>query len=59
MGLQYRINYRRGVENGAANALSRRGPPAELLAISAPTHEWLQDLVQWYDFDPEAYSLLS
>jgi hypothetical protein len=59
MGLQYRIHYRRGVENGAANALSRRGPPAELLVISAPTHEWLQDLVQWYDSDPEAQSLLS
>lgn len=59
MGLRYRIHYRRGVENGAADALSRRGPPAELLAISRPSHDWLQDLVHWYDSDPEAQSLIT
>lgn len=44
MGLRYRIHYCRGLENGVADALSRRGPPAELLAISSPTHDWLQEL---------------
>jgi hypothetical protein len=34
----------RGVDNGAADALSRRGAPEELLAVSSPTHDWLSDL---------------
>jgi hypothetical protein len=59
MGLCYRVHYRRGLENGAADALSRHGPPAELLPISSPTHDWLHELVQWYDTDSEAQTLLS
>jgi hypothetical protein len=35
------VQYRRGVDNGAADALSRRGAPEELLAVSSPTHDWL------------------
>jgi hypothetical protein len=59
MGLRYKVQYRHGVDNGAADALSRRGAPKELLAISSPTHDWLLDLVQWYQSDSEAQSLLS
>jgi hypothetical protein len=59
MGLRYKVQYRRGVDNGAADALSRRGAPEELLAILSPTHDWLSDLVQWYQSNSEAQSLLS
>jgi hypothetical protein len=59
MGLRYRVQYHRGVDNGAADALSRRGAPEELLAVSSPMHDWLSDLAQWYQSDAEAQSLLS
>ena len=45
LGLRYKVQYRRGRENGAADALSRRGPPTELWALSSLTHDWLQELV--------------
>ncbi|XP_066311533.1 uncharacterized protein [Miscanthus floridulus] len=59
LGLRYKVQYRRGRENGTADALSRRGPPTELWALSSLTHDWLQELVQWYASDQEAHLLLS
>ena len=59
LGLRYKVQYRRGRENGAADALSRSGPPTELWALSSLTHDWLQELVQWYASDQEAQLLLS
>jgi hypothetical protein len=35
MGLQYKILYKKGVDNGAADALSHRRHPDQLLAISS------------------------
>ena len=41
LGLQYKIIYKKGADNGAANALSRRGHSQQPYAISSVTHSWL------------------
>jgi len=58
-GLQYRIHYRKGTENGAANTMSRRSHPAQLLAISSVKHQWLNEVVSSYQSDPVAIDLLA
>lgn len=40
LGLRYKIVYRRGVDNGVADALSRRQHNDIALAISSPSHDW-------------------
>lgn len=50
---------RKGVDNGAADALSRRDHSCALMAVSSPVHSWLEDLVSWYPSDLEAKALLS
>lgn len=59
LGLRYRVAYRKGVDNGAADALSRRDHSCALMLVSSPVHSWLEDLVSWYPSDPEAKALLS
>lgn len=51
--------YRRGVDNGVADALSRRQPSETLMAVSAPSVQWLSSLQEWYVPDPEASALLT
>ena len=58
-GLQYHIHYRKGTENGAANTMSRRNHPAQLLAISSVKHQWLNEVVSSYQSDPVAVDLLA
>jgi hypothetical protein len=41
MDLQYKILYKKGAENRAANALSRHRQPEQILAISSIKHQWL------------------
>jgi len=57
-GLQYRIEYRKGTENGAADALSHRSHPEHLSAISSVQHQWLASVTQSYASDPKAQDLL-
>jgi hypothetical protein len=59
LGLRYKVVYRRGVDNGVADALSRREHADVLLAISSPSYDWLADIQDWYHSDPEASALLS
>ena len=40
LGLRYKIVYRHGVDNGVADALSRRQHNDIALAISSPSHDW-------------------
>jgi hypothetical protein len=58
LGLRYKVVYRRGVDNGVADVLCRRHHSETLLAISAPSLQWLSSLQDWYIFDPEATTLL-
>lgn len=57
-GLQYRIQYRKGNENRAADALSRRGH-VELHVVSLVVPQWLTDVQTSYSADPDAQKMLS
>jgi len=59
IGLQYKIVYKSGTSNLAADALSRHpDPPAQLNAISTSTPAWLAEVVSGYDNDPSALKLI-
>lgn len=60
VGLQYKIVYRKGKDNAAADALSRLPhPTASCHAISASSPAWLHDVIAVYDKNPEAQKLLA
>lgn len=56
LGLQYRIAYRKGVDNRVADALSRRqhGNQVSLSAISICQPAWLDDIKSSYATNPSA-----
>jgi hypothetical protein len=59
VGLQYKIVYKPGASNQAADALSRHpSPPAQIQAISSSTPAWLMEVVAGYDSDPAALKLI-
>lgn len=61
LGLQYKICYRKGFDNKAADALSRiqSVEGQEVLAISQLQHVWLQQVMEGYLEHPETKKLLS
>ena len=61
MGLQYKICYKKGSSNHAADALSRvpHNPSLELYALSAAQPSWLVDLQESYKASSQAIQLLS
>lgn len=58
MGLQFKVVYKKGKENIAADALSRVGHLMALQAVSEATPLWIQEVLNSYYTDPEAQSLL-
>jgi hypothetical protein len=60
LGLQYRVVYKKGVENGAADALSRR-PATEAMFcnVSSSVPQWLIKVLDSYNQDPQAQKLLT
>jgi transposase InsO family protein len=60
LGLRYRIVYKKGQDNRAADALSRCPQPAtgELAAVSACLPTWLEEVWLGYHADPLAQKLL-
>jgi hypothetical protein len=59
MGLQYKIQYKKGCDNGATDALPRQvHESCHLLAVSSVQPVWLQDIVSSYTDDSKAQSLL-
>lgn len=48
MGLQYKIKYKKGSDNGAIDALSRRSNSDELLAVSISVLRWLEIIQEGY-----------
>lgn len=60
LGLQYRIVYKQGSDNSAADALSRRThSQPECMAISTITPAWCEDIIKGYQRDPQAIILLA
>lgn len=60
MGLQYQIRYKKGCDNMAADALSRKYTEGEeQWAITVSTPRWLEMVVESYQKDPETNQLLT
>lgn len=61
LGLQFQIQYKQGVSNRAADALSRRAHPPvdDLLALSVCRPAWLEAIAHSYHNDPDTQHLLT
>jgi hypothetical protein len=59
LGLQDKIIYKKGLDNHAADALSRCNTSDKLMAISAVQPQWLEEIQSSYTSDLEATKLLS
>lgn len=59
MGLQFRIVYKKGKDNKAADALSRLGHLHAIQAVSMVKPDWIQEVINFYATDPRAQQLLS
>jgi hypothetical protein len=59
MGLQFKIVYKRGKENLAADALSRVAHLMALQAVSILQPQWIQEVINSYATDSKAQELLS
>lgn len=58
MDLQYKIQYKQGTANMAADALSRCNPIKTICALSACTPAWISNVIEGYIDDPLALKLL-
>jgi hypothetical protein len=58
VGLQFNFSYKKGFENKALDALSRVAAHLQLNAISTVVPVWIQEVVNSYQHDSEATSLL-
>jgi hypothetical protein len=58
MGLQYKLVYKKGKDNIAADSLSRLPSENELFSISICRPRWLESIVEGYEKDEKAKTLL-
>jgi hypothetical protein len=58
MDLKFRIEYKQGAANVAADALSRCVPDQYIAAVSVSKPAWIINLVEGYKDDPKAVKLL-
>ena len=58
LGLQYRIVYNKGSENGAADALSRLPKTETLFGISTCQPAWMENVLASYNYNPHTQKLL-
>lgn len=59
MGLRYKIVYKKGITNKAADALSRRSALLHIHAMSTVQPRWVEIIMEGYQQDPHAKQLLS
>ncbi|CAO2206554.1 unnamed protein product [Urochloa humidicola] len=59
LGLQYKICYKKGLENRAADALSRQSHSVEVMALSTSIPKWLETVIEGYQSDPKSKELLT
>lgn len=61
LGLQYRLVYKKGTDNRAADALSRRAQDTsgEVLSISVYVPVWLEEVQRGYAQDDHATQLIA
>lgn len=59
MGLQYSFQYKRGVDNIVADALSRMPSSSQFCALSVVQPIWIQEVINSYTVDPQAQQLLA
>lgn len=59
LGLQYKITYKKGLDNKAADALSRQPEHSQVFAISSSTPRWLEIIIEGYQQDDESKKLLA
>lgn len=59
VGLDFSIQYKRGVENTAADALSRVAHLFTVQAMSASRPVWVQEILNSYTVDPAAQEMLT
>lgn len=58
VGLQFSFKYRRGQDNGATDVLSRVGHLLSVEAMSVSQPQWLQEVANSYETDPDAQAML-
>ncbi|WVZ71633.1 hypothetical protein U9M48_020200 [Paspalum notatum var. saurae] len=61
LGLQFKVQYKPGMHNQVADALSRKvhGSSDTVLAISGSTPRWLEIIMEGYQQDPQTKELLT
>jgi hypothetical protein len=60
LGLQYRLVYKKGAKNSAADALSRRvHSDSHILAVSSATPAWIEEIANSYEQDEKASELVA
>lgn len=59
LGLQYKITYKKGMDNKAADALSRQPEQPHLLAALVVTPRWLEIVIEGYQQDEASKHLLA
>lgn len=60
IGLQYKIVYKKGTDNGAASALSRRAyPSSQVMAVFVCTPTWIIEVLQSYQGDDFSSALVA
>lgn len=58
MGLTYQVQYKKGRENRATNALSRSWEESELSSITTVAPTWIEEAKQSYNSDTKTQQLI-